>query len=159
MTSDSQQFKLIQAPRSGCGFFMLLAFLFLGIGGPFIFTAQVYGGTLAFFAAFFVVAFLLQWINTRWLQAKVMVTADSLGILIEVTRGGLGIPLGSNFYAWDQLKGFKYSKRGKGPYSLMLHWTDGSKISFEQEAMESFYQFLKEVCAEKEMDYLLWPPK
>lgn len=159
MTTPPQQFSVIHGPRNGCLFILIVAPLFFGIGGPIIFISERLWGALAAFAAFFAVAILLQWFISRWLVAKTIITTDEMGITIEIVRGGLGIPKGSSFFAWDQLEGFKYSSGGKGSNSITLHWTDSSKITFQANEVYSLYEFLQQVCPEKELHYWFWPPK
>jgi len=152
MTSEIRQFSVIQGPQSVCLPLCITGSLFFGVGGPILFAAQYLWGTLAFFGAFFVVAYLLNWFISRWLNAKTTVTSDDLGLTIEVTRSGLNIPVGISFFAWDQMEGFKYWIGNKGPNTLKIQWSDGGKISFQEGDLDMLYENLKRIYPEREID-------
>ena len=152
MTFETRQFSVIQGPQSGCLYLSIIGFLFFGVGGPILFVAQYLSGPLAFFGAFFVFAFLLNWFISRWLNAQIMVTSDDLGLTFEVTRSGLNIQPGTSFFAWDQMEGFKYRVENKGPNTLIIQWADGSKISFQEGDLDLLYQNLKDLYPEREID-------
>lgn len=159
MTAASpSQFNVMQSPRNGCLFALIIVPMYFGIGGPIIFISEIYLGIVGFFGAFLVVAYLLKLFISRHLQAQTIVTTGSDGLTIEVTRKGLRIPTGSSFFRWEQLRGFNYQTSRRKPFLLVLHWVGGGKIVFQDEETALLYQFLKQTYPQKEMDYWLWPP-
>lgn len=52
---------------------------------------------------------------------KQAITTDDSGITIEVVRKGLGTPLGSKFYPWEQMEGFRYAKVARSPNTLTFY--------------------------------------
>ena len=157
--ASSRQFNVLQSPRNGCLFALIVVPMYFGIGGPIIFISEFYLGMIGFFGAFLVVAFLLNWFISRYLQAKTTVTTGSDGLTIEVIRKGLGVPTGTRFFRWEQLRGFNYSTARRKPFALTLHWVGGGKTTFQQGETKSLHQFLQKTCPQKEMNYWLWPPK
>lgn len=157
MKQNANQFRVRQSPSGSCKFFGVLLLLYFFIGGPMIFGAMLLWGSIGAFAAFVLVAILLTWLVDRKVVAKAIVTADALGITIEVVRKGMGIPLGSSFSTWEQLRGFQYSTLGRGPNQLTLLWVNGHKISFQEQETNDFYNYLVQTFPEKEKAYW-WPP-
>lgn len=155
---EVSQFEVKQSPPGTCLFFGVVVPLLFLVGGPIFFAASLYWGGIGFFSSFFLFVILINWLIDSKLRAKSLVVVDSLGIRIEVIRKGMGIPIGTSFSTWEQLRGFQYSTIGRGPNQLTLLWENGHKISFQQHDAEALYQYLVQTFPEKEKAFW-WPRK
>jgi hypothetical protein len=96
------------------------------------------------FGSFFLSVFITDYLLT----AKSILFVDERGILIKVTKLGLGNPIGEVFYAWTDLVNY-YEVRSRGSKILIVEFIHNKKISFTDEHGE-LYAFLKTHFSEKE---------
>ncbi len=96
------------------------------------------------FASFFLSAYIINY----FLTAKSMITVDERGILIKITKIGLGIPIGETFYDWSSLVNYSES-RGRGEKMLFVEFAPNKNISFSYGNGE-LYTFFKKHFPEKE---------
>jgi hypothetical protein len=68
-----------------------------------------------------------------------------------VIQKGLGIPLGTSYFVWEQMKRFNYTKWTRAGRHLIIQWTDDRKFFFMEKDTELFYQFLCQFYADREI--------
>ncbi|HAD11140.1 MAG TPA: hypothetical protein DCF33_01755 [Saprospirales bacterium] len=153
MNKQAGPFKAIQSPNQSCLMVVIIMALYFGIGGPIILTAAHFLGIIGLLVAFMMVAFVLSRIMMLYINAESSINTNDSGITIEVVRKGLGTPIGSTFYSWDQLEGFRYARVARSPNTLTLYWSDGNKQIFQAFDTEFLYQHLCRWYPEKERDF------
>lgn len=153
MNKQAGPFKAIQSPQQSCLVVIIIMGLYFGIGAPIILTSGYFLGIIGLLVAFLLVAFALSRIMMLYINAESTISTNDTGITIQVVRKGLGAPIGSNFYPWDQLVGFRYVRVGRSPNTLTMYWSTGDKQVFQAFDTEFLYQHLCRWHPEKERDF------
>ncbi|HLP92771.1 MAG TPA: hypothetical protein VK168_02000 [Saprospiraceae bacterium] len=153
MNKQAGPFKVIQSPHQSCLVVIIIMGLYFGIGGPIILTAAHFGGILGLLASFMIVAFGLSRIMLKYINAESSIQTNDSGLTIEVTRKGLGTPVGVTTYTWDQLDGYRYARVARSPNTLTLYWASGEKQVFQAFDTEFLYQHLCRWYPDRERDF------
>jgi hypothetical protein len=137
-------------PPNFCLFFFcfgLCLFILTSLLGSIIPTSWLTNHTVNlvnWFGSFFLSANIINYVLT----AKSILTVDERGILIKITKIGLGLPIGETFYEWSNLVQYSES-RGRGEKMLFVEFASKKNISFSYGDGE-LYTFLKTHFPEKE---------
>lgn len=150
MMEYPRYFKLIQMPEKEFLDFLTSIGLWIVVYIPLVNIFGYFFNELGFIIGFVIGLIMIPKIRHRFITTRVFITAEATEMTIEGTRKGFGKKLTTKIIEWKDLAQFKYIYPTDGPEFVFLVLKDDRWIKLYGDKLESFYQFLRSQCPEKE---------
>ena len=150
MMEYPRYFKLIQMPENGFLDYLTTIVLWIVVYVPLIKIFGYFFNELGSIIGFVIGLILVPKIRHRFITTRVFITAEETSMAIEGTRKGFGKKLTTKIIEWKDLAQFKYIYPTDGPEFVFLVLKNDRLIRLYGDKLESFYQFLRSQCPEKE---------